>query len=62
MSYHYEGDGYWITRDEEGRVWFEDNMARAELARVPNAPDYIKYDEFRGWIFKNGRELPWKND
>ena len=30
-----------------------------ELSREIKNPGYIKYDENRGWIYKNGRELPW---
>ena len=56
----YSGSGYCITRDEDGHIWFEDNNNRDELARAPKNPEYIKWDESRGWIYKNGRDLPWK--
>ena len=55
----YDGDGYFITRDSDGRIYFEDNNEVCELSHEIKNPGYIKYDEYRGWIYKNGRELPW---
>lgn len=55
----YDGDGYFITRDSDGRIYLEDNNEVCELSREIKNPGYIKYDENRGWIYKNGRELPW---
>lgn len=55
----YDGNGYSITRDSDGRIYFEDNNDICELSHEIKNPGYIKYDENRGWIYKNGRELPW---
>lgn len=55
----YNGEGYWIEQDKDGRIYFNDNMTKAELSHPLNDYSYIKYDENKGWIYKNGRELPW---
>lgn len=59
MKKIYTGNGYCITQDENGVYYFEDNNEACELAHEIKNPGYIKYDENRGWIYKNGRELPW---
>ena len=60
MEMIYQGGGYWIERDEDGRIYFSDEQTfQAELAHHLNDYSYIKYDENKGWIYKNGRELPW---
>lgn len=61
MKTIYEGSGYWIEQDDDGRVYFSDEQTyQAELAHPLNDYSYIKYDENMGWCYKNGRELPWK--
>ena len=61
MKTIYDGNGYWIEQDEDGCVYFIDEQTyRAELAHSLNDYSYIKYDENKGWCYKNGRELPWK--
>ena len=61
MKTIYDGNGYWIEQDEDGCVYFSDEQTyRAELAHSLNDYSYIKYDENKGWSYKNGRELPWK--
>ena len=59
MKKIYTGNGYYITQDENGVYYFEDNNDVCELSHEIKNPGYIKYDENRGWIYKNGRELPW---
>ena len=60
MEMIYQGSGYWIERDEDGWIYFSDEQTcQAELAHPLNDYSYIKYDENKGWIYKNGRELPW---
>ena len=60
MKTIYDGNGYWIEQDEDGCVYFSDEQTyRAELAHSLNDYSYIKYDENKGWCYKNGRELPW---
>lgn len=56
----YQGDGYTIFRKKDGSIWFEDNNDQVELRSELKHPDYIKWDDSRGWIYKNGRDLPWK--
>ena len=61
MKTIYDGNGYWIEQDEDGCVYFSDEQTyRAELAHSLNDYSYIKYDENKGWCYKNGRELHWK--
>ena len=61
MKTIYDGNGYWIEQDEDGCVYFSDEQTyRAELAHSLNDYSYIKYDENKGWCYKNGRELRWK--
>lgn len=61
MKTIYDGNGYWIEQDEDGCVYFSDEQTyRAELAHSLNDYSYIKYGENKGWCYKNGRELPWK--
>lgn len=55
----YDGGEYWIEMESNGTAWFCDENACCELTKIPRDPSYIKYDEHRGWIYKNGRDLPW---
>lgn len=61
----YSCEDFAITRDEDGRIWFSDPDSRigdVELRKPIKNPDYIKWDDVRGWIYKNGKDLPWKED
>ena len=56
MKTIYEGSGYWIEQDDDGRVYFSDEQTyQAELAHPLNDYSYIKYDENMGWCYKNPR-------
>ena len=56
MEMIYQGIGYWIERDEDGRIYFSDEQTcQAELAHPLNDYSYIKYDDNRGCIYKTGR-------
>lgn len=57
----YEGDGFWISRDPLERIWFEDENAICQLISMPEDPDDIVWNEHRGWIFRDGSELPYKD-
>lgn len=53
------GSGYYIECDANGIYYFCDAASRAPLQHALKNPDYVKWDENKGWIYKNGRELPW---
>lgn len=57
----HDGDGYWIEQEYDGSIWFCTESDRAALAHPLNDYSYIKYDENKGWCYKNGRALPWKD-
>lgn len=59
MKTIYEGNGYWITLDEDETYYFEDDNETCPLKHKLNDPSYIKFDENKGWCYKNGKELPW---
>lgn len=59
MKTIYEGNGYWIVLDEDGTYYFEDDSETCPLKHKLNDPSYIKFDENKGWCYRNGRELPW---
>ena len=40
----------------DGKWWFANNVDSFELSRRINL-GYIKYDEYRGYIYRNGREV-----
>ena len=55
----YDGEGYWSEIDSNRTAWLCDENDCCELTKMPRDPSYIKYDEHRGRIYKNGRDLPW---
>lgn len=57
----YDGDGFWISRDPLKRIWFEDENTICQLSSMPEDPDDIVWNEHRGWIFRDGSELPYKD-
>lgn len=59
MNIIYNGDGYYITRGDDGVFYFEDDNSVCPLNHEIRNPGYIKFDENKGWCYKNGKELPW---
>lgn len=55
----YRGNGYTIVQMSDGKFYFEDTTDSYELIHEIKNPAYIKWDESRGWVYKNGRDLPW---
>ncbi|MBS7356075.1 MAG: hypothetical protein KIG86_06515 [Eubacteriales bacterium] len=45
-----------VYRDDEGRIWFEDDQENVELTEWVDA-DTMEYDEHRGYILPDGRNL-----
>ena len=45
-----------VYRDDENRIWFEDEQETVELTEWIDA-DTVEYDERRGYILPDGRNL-----
>lgn len=54
----YYGGSFFIVKDRN-KFYFEDDSTVCLLKNKINNPEDIVWDEHRGWIFKNGDELPW---
>ena len=60
MTTIYHGNGYDIETINETDYFSDNNTYRAKMKHKIKSPNYIKWDEQRGWIYKNGKELPWE--
>lgn len=45
-----------VYRDDEDRIWFEDEQENVELTEWVDV-DTMEYDEHRGYILPDGRNL-----
>lgn len=59
MKTIYNGNGYSISKDDAGHFFFTDDNGSYALSRGIKHPEYIRYDENKGWCYKNGKDLPW---
>lgn len=50
---------FFIITDEKGNYFFEDDSSICCLKHNIKNPSNIIWDEHRGWIYKNGKNLPW---
>lgn len=50
---------FFIITDEKGNYFFEDDSSICRLKHNIKNPSNIIWDEHRGWIYKNGKNLPW---
>lgn len=55
----YYGGNFFIVKDGNN-FYFEDDASVCLLKNKINNPEDIVWDECRGWIFKNGKDLPWE--
>ncbi|MGN0989504.1 MAG: hypothetical protein ACI4N6_04250 [Eubacteriales bacterium] len=42
----------------DGSIWFADNNDNYKLTKWIDV-FYVKFDQDRGWVYKNGKSLPW---
>ena len=61
MKIIYNGNGYCISQ-EDGKFFFSDDNVVCELAHEIKHPEYIHFDENKGWCYKNGKQLPWADE
>lgn len=54
----YDGRTFFIVKDGK-KFYFADDSSVCLLKNNIDNPGDIIWDEHRGWIFKNGEELPW---
>lgn len=59
MKTIYYGNSFFIITDEKGNYFFEDDSSICHLKHNIKNPSNIIWDEHRGWIYKNGKNLPW---
>lgn len=59
MKTVYDGGNFFIVLDENGNYYFEDNNSVCLLKHGIKHPKNIIWNEYKGWIYKNGKNLPW---